>query len=136
MKHAVSAILIALLALSLWPRRDVAPPKPEPVGQLVEGDGLQVLVVYENDDRLQYPAGQLAAFMSTSVRKWVQDHDAEFRAFDDDTPLLEKEQKWSTAMQAAKEPYPWLLIEGQNGGYQGPIPKSPDEMVALMEKCK
>ncbi len=115
------------------------PPKPDPP---IPAPGLRVLIVYETADLGKLPAGQLAALYSADVRaylnaKCVKGPDgktAEWRLWDRDISVVGESKLWQDAMARPRKSLPSVIISNGATGYEGPLPSSIAETLALLKK--
>ena len=123
--------------------------------------GFRVLIVYESGDASKMPPQQQNILYGKTVRDFLQANcvvgpdgkTKEFRIFDQD--ILGDSKVWQDAMKrtrdkaAAWQPktdengkvvgpasaLPWLIISNPGkGGYEGPLPATPDEFLTLAKK--
>jgi len=111
-------------------------PPPVVVDPPLPVTGLHVLIVEEMDDRRVLPASQVSIFTSTKLRDWFDANNVQWRMFDDDTDLSLTEQKWQDAMGRPRTATPWIVCSNGQTGYEGPLPKSVDELITLLEKYR
>ncbi len=110
------------------PKPDPIPPSPPPI----PAAGLHVLVVYETS-------------VANDVLKIVQSKDVfdylnarcapdGVRYYDKDAKLDNAAQKWKDAMARPRTSIPWIIISNNSGGFEGPLPKTKDELLTLLKK--
>jgi hypothetical protein len=119
-------------------------PGPTPGPAPIAGDGLRVLVVFESAKLTTYPPGQLAALYSKSVRDYLGAKCAvgpdgktpERRFYDADVDLSQETKTWQDAMKRPRTALPWVVVSNpaKGGGYEGPLPASAEEFLALLKK--
>lgn len=113
-------------------------PKPDPKPIPPLPDGFRVLVVYETAEKLSQ--GHAAVIGSTEVRKYLNEKclkvggQPEYRFFDKDTPLVKESEVWKAAMILKRDSLPWLIVGDGKNGYQGPLPASVAETMAILKK--
>lgn len=114
---------------------DITPKPP------IVAEGLHVAIIEETNDRIKLPATQLSIFTNTKIREYVNQHAAkvngvpEFRIFDvSDTELSGESQLWKDVMKLPHDSVPWLFIFNGTKGFSGPLPKTVDETLALIQK--
>lgn len=119
-----------------------APPvPPEPPAPIPEA-GLRVLMVYETAEAT--PSSQLLIMQSMKVREWLNQHcvkgpdgkTAEFRVWDQNVNTAGESKIWQDAMKRTRTKLPWVIISnpGKGGGFEGPMPNTVDEFMALVQK--
>lgn len=129
------------------PDPPVPPPGPAPIS------GKRVLIVYESADVTKMPAKQQDVLFSRQPRDYLNSvceagpdgKTKEWRIWDKDVALDGTEEVWKNAMTRQAEglgerkigkrtALPWLVIGGKNGGYEGPLPGTVEEFLALLKK--
>ena len=118
------------------PKPDPTPPAPIPVA------GLRVLIVEETEDRPKLPANQTLILGSTLLRSWLNASCAkgadgrspEYRILDKDTPMATDAKHWQDAMKRPRSQLPWIVISNGTTGFEGPLPATVDETLALLKK--
>lgn len=114
------------------------PPKPDPAP--MPGEGFRVLIVRETKDLSTLPPSQVAIFSSTDVRQYLnqktvlEGNQRAYRIWDQDTDVSREAQHWQDAMKRPRASVPWLLVSNGKDGYEGPLPKTVDEMLTLLKK--
>ena len=128
------------------PPKPVDPPAPKPVDPPVPppipGAGLRVLVVYESADLARLPAAQQAILFGKETRDYLNAACAvgpdgrtrEWRLFDKDVPLTPDTKVWQDAKLRPRAGLPAVVIANGVTGYEGPLPATPAEFVALVKK--
>jgi hypothetical protein len=117
---------------------DPAPQPPPPI----PGNGLRVLVVYESADLARYPPGQLAVLYAKAVRDYLNTHcppgpdgrTREWRIYDQDTDTSGESKTWQDAMRRPRASLPWIVVSNGRTGYEGPLPASVADTLALLRK--
>lgn len=117
------------------------PPGPNPTPAPIPLSGLRVLILEETGDRQKLPPSQAAILTSTEVRSLLntkcakgRDGSPEFRLFDADADLSLQEKHWQDAAKLKRDSLPWLVISDGKQGYQGPLPPTIPDMLALIAK--
>lgn len=130
----------------------VPPVPPGPISKApFESSGFAVLVIEESSDRSDLPAEQASIFTASEFHTYIRDRcetlDGEpereryfYRVWDDD--LTDEQLRFAPAkLQAAYQKIkpqattlPWIAISDGQGGWQGPLPKTLDETMALLKK--
>jgi hypothetical protein len=116
----------------------VPPPDPAPIAQ----PGLRVLVVYETAELSKMPAGQRAVIYDRRVREYLNakcpvgpdGKTREWRIWDKDVDTAGKSKLWQNAMRRPRKSTPWILISTKIEGYEGPLPATVDETLALIKR--
>ena len=116
------------------PTPDVSPPIPAP--------GLRVLILEESAERGRLPAAQSAILFSAKVRDWlrakcVTDKDnptGAWRVWDKDADTSGESKLWQDAVKRPRTSLPWLIISNGTTGYEGPLPQTVTETLALLQK--
>jgi hypothetical protein len=116
------------------------PPKPDDVAP-IPGDGLRVLIVYEQDDQAKYKPDQIKQLYSLTLRKWLNEKcvkdaagNAQFRVLDEE---VEGESSiWLTALKRKRDAMPWIIISNGKTGFEGPLPDKESDTKTLIERFK
>lgn len=114
------------------PTPDPPPPTPDP-SPFTE-PGFRVLFVVEKNDLTQYPPGQFNAMEAKTVKdylnaKCVKGPDgktAEWRMYDQHTPLTNAPKVWQDVMARSRTSLPWVVVGNGKSGYEGPVPFNKD----------
>lgn len=135
-----------LVDVNVGPRPPPVPPGPVPPGPTpgpapIPGDGLRVLVVYESADLTKYPASQVSALYSADLRDYLNSHcakgpdgkTAEYRIWDQNVSTVNESKTWQDAMKRNRAELPWIVISNGRDGYEGPLPKTKDELLKLLK---
>lgn len=98
----------------------------------IDVPGLHVLIVEEKEDRATVPTGQQSVLKSSLISQHViNEKKAEFRQYDDDPTITE--EPWKSAMARPRTSLPWIIVSNPGkGGFEGPLPGSIDETLALI----
>lgn len=123
------------------PPDPIPPPNPAPIPY----PGFRVLITYETADLAKLPAGQIAALYAREVRDYLNARcskgpdgkTAEWRLWDRDTDASAESDAWRYAQARAKGKaavYPWITISDGKTGYEGPLPQTVQETLALLRK--
>lgn len=122
------------------PPPDVDPDVPPPDAK----GPLRVLIVIEEEQSATYPKEQQSIFYS----KKIEDH---FNAKTDIDPVMKRKRwniwdqnavvtaapkEWQDAMKRERKSLPWIIMFGDGAAvyYEGPLPKTVDETIALVDK--
>jgi hypothetical protein len=139
-KTTVNAVLVAVLAILVMRvagNDTPVPPRPDVVvtdGPPFKADRLSVLIVEQTEDIGRLPKSQAAILQAnTTLRVWLQQAGADFRQLDADETGELLDDKWKAAMAVPRQSVPWIVIANQKTGFSGPLPKTVDETIALIE---
>ncbi len=108
------------------------PPVPPSPG------GLRVLIVCETADPI--PASQHSILYGQEVRDYLTakclkvDGAAEWRIWDQNDNVTNETKEWQALFAMPRKELPWIVIASPQGGYEGPLPKTVAETVALLKK--
>ena len=121
---------------------DLPPPIPNPTP--ITEKGFRVLIVEETEDRINLPKGQLEILLSLAdggVRKFLETKcvkdakgNPEFRILDKDNDLSRDSKVWQDAWKIPHTPLPYLIATNGVTGFAGPLPKTPDETIAILQR--
>lgn len=113
-------------------------PKPDPAPIAV--DSLHVLIVYDEQARLNgtMPTSQIGILTSFPLTQALLAANAKYRIYEKNTPMAtETEQAFKDAMQLPRQSLPWIIISnGANKGFSGPLPQTADETITLVNRFK
>lgn len=115
-------------------------PGPTPGPAPIPTKGLRVLITYESADLAKLPSKQrvildsklLSDYLSANCVK--EGKQPEFRIWDKDTDTSNASQVWKEAMKRERKSLPWILISNGTAGYEGPLPSTVDDTLALVKK--
>lgn len=118
------------------------PPVPPPDPAPIPAAGLRVLIVYESAELAKLPAAQSNVLYAKSVRDYLNSKcpagpdgkTKEWRIWDKDVDTAGESKLWQDAMRRPRKGTPWVLISTGVGGYEGPLPATADETLALLKK--
>jgi hypothetical protein len=117
------------------------PPTPTPSPAPIDGKGLHVLMLYETGELSKLPPNQKNAMYSKAVRDYLRakcpvddDGQTTYRMWDKDVDASGDKKKWQDAKARPHTTLPWVIISSEKGGYEGPIPGTPEEFLALLKK--
>lgn len=114
--------------------------EPKPAPAPISDAGFRVLIIYESSELSKYAPSQIEAMRAQSVRKYLDDHCVkvdglpEWRVWDKDTDTSGASVLWQTAMKRPYQSLPWVIISNGKTGFEGPLPKTPDEFLSLLQK--
>jgi hypothetical protein len=118
------------------------PPGPKPTPAPIQRPGLHVLILYDAEDT-QLPKGQRNILEGKQVRDWleantVQDPDIPswktYWIAPHKTDVLKMPKVWQDAFNRPHASIPWVIISNGTTGFEGPLPNSPAEFIALAQK--
>lgn len=118
-------------------------PTPDPVDPApIPVVGFRVLVVYDGPTLTKLPASQQAAIFAADVRAYLNDKCAvgadgktrEWRMWPADTDVSQAEDVWQFAMKRQRASLPWIIVSNGKTGFEGKLPGSKDELLALLKK--
>lgn len=119
-----------------------AQPPPTPVDPVdpapIPTDGLRVLIVREYDETAaNMPASQQRIFTDSKVLGWLKvNAPGKWRIWDADGDASKAPEEFQAALKRPRGGLPWIVISNGTTGFEGPLPKTADETVALLEKYK
>jgi hypothetical protein len=113
------------------------PPKPQPDGEApIKEPGFRVLITYEsqlpiprwlNDSDFRSMLNNACVAGPNGVKEW--------RVVDKDSPAVANAGVWPKALERTKgKPVPWVLISTGKVGFEGPLPESKAEAMALIKR--
>jgi hypothetical protein len=116
-------------------------PGPNPPVPPVPG-GLRVLVTYETADLGTMPRAQAAVLTNGAVRDYLNSKCAtgpdgktkEWRIWDKDVNPAAESKVWQDLTARKKDKLPWITITTDKGGFEGPLPGTVEETLALLKK--
>lgn len=116
-------------------------PSPQPPAP-IPGDGFRVLIVYESAALARYPPGQLAVLYAKAVRDYLNTRcpvgpdgkTREWRIYDQDTDTSGESRTWQDAMRRPRQSLPWVVVSNGRTGYEGPLPASVADTLALFQR--
>lgn len=112
------------------------PPSPAPIPV----PGLRVLIVYETAELGKLPKEQVSIFNSTRLRDLLtarcvrNSATPEWRMYDKDADLKNESQLWRDAMARQRTKLPWILVSTGSAGFEGPLPATVDDTLALIQR--
>lgn len=128
------------------PTPDVVPPTPDTdKAPLPDVAGFHVLMVYESGTLPpDIPKEQHEIPYLPTVRDWLTKNTtpannwAGWRVGDPDAGVSQGSDLWSRMMALPRASTPWLVVNNgaKNKGYSGPMPKTADEFLKLLEGLK
>ncbi len=120
------------------------PPVPPLPPAPIPDKGLRVLIVYETADLSKYDKGQQQIIYAKSVRDYLNSKcpvgadgkTKEWRMWDFDIAADGESKLWQDAFKRkpARDKLPWLIVSDGKSGYEGPLPATVADMLALLRK--
>lgn len=129
------------------PKPDPQPPGPQPM----PSEGFRVLVLRETKDLSNLPPEQVSIFSSSEVRMYLnskcikENGQPAYRMWDKDVDASREAETWKIALNGVLNgdkahniskatSLPHILLTNGKEGYEGPLPKNVDEMMALLKR--
>lgn len=115
------------------------PPTPDGTSPFKEM-GLRVLIVYETSELSKMPAKQQLILTGKTVRDYLKEKcvaEGSMKGFwmlDKDADVSQLAKHWQDAMKRERKSVPWLLVGNGRTGYEGPLPATSEEFLALVKK--
>lgn len=112
------------------------PPAPAPIA----AEGLHVLIVVESSDAAKLPPKQVSMLTARSVRDYLDSHcpkvngTPEWRIWDKDVSTANESPLWREAFARKRGGVPWIVVSNGKAGYDGPLPGSIEELLALLKR--
>lgn len=116
------------------PKPDPSLPAPIPVA------GFRVLIVCESSEQIKLSKGQLSVMYGEAAREWMVSKAAkvngspEVRIYDKDINLAGESKLWKDALARPRTGVPWLLVSNGTTGWEGVMPESLPDIMAIMQK--
>ena len=108
-------------------------PTPAPTPAPIPGPGLSVLVVYDSAQLSTLGKGQVAALYSQAIRNYVRAKGSA-RFLDKDADTTKDAQAWQDAMKRPRQSLPWIVVSNGTAGFEGPLPATEADTLALLKK--
>lgn len=119
------------------PKPPVPPPAPAPI----PAPGLRVLIVYESSEESKYKADQVNTIYGQDFRDYCAANCAknakgqpELRIYDKDVNTAGESDIWQAAMKRPHPTLPWILVSNGTTGFEGPLPETKAEIMAVVQK--
>jgi hypothetical protein len=117
---------------------DVEPENKPPI----DLPGLRVMMVVESSKLPTYNRQQVDVLFSEKTAMYLNrrcvlgtDGVPEWRVMDPDTEFPENcDLVWCKTLKRPMESLPWIIISNGKTGYEGPLPKTTDELIKLVDK--
>jgi len=116
------------------------PPPPPPPPAPIPGDGLRVLFLYESADLSKYDRNQISVMYGGPVREYLDarcakvNNTPEYRIYDKDVDVSNESDTWKKAIGRGFKSLPWIVVSDGKSGFEGELPKNPDDTLALIKK--
>lgn len=116
------------------PKPDPTPPAPIPVA------GFRVLIIEESADRAKLPPSQLSVIFSEELAKYLnaktvsEGKYAGWGVFDKDIDTSKLPKTFQDALARPRTSLPWLIVSNGKSGYEGPLPTTITETMAILKK--
>lgn len=118
------------------------PPVPPPSPAPIPVDGLRVLIVYDVAKLSTMTKEQQGVLFSTKVRNYLNSKTAvgpdnkthEWRMWPSNVDATYETPMWKTAFARPRTQLPWITISNGKTGYEGPLPGTIDEALALIQR--
>jgi hypothetical protein len=118
-------------------------PKPKPVDPApIPVAGLRVLIVEEATQRHTLSQGQRAILLGKQFRDFLElkcvvgpdSRTKEYRIYDADISMSGESKLWQDVMKRPRSSIPWIVISNGTTGFEGPLPNSVEDAIALVNK--
>lgn len=118
------------------------PPDPPPPPAPIPAEGFRVLIVEDAANRAKLPPAQLAVLFDKGLRDYLDAHCAlgrdgktrEWRIWDKGVDASQESKLWQDALKRERKAVPWVVISTGKAGYEGPLPATVEEAMALFKK--
>lgn len=117
------------------------PPDPTPADLPFKEPGLRVMIIEDSLKRTALPPSQQLIIGSARIREYFKEKCAkdakglpEACIYDPEMDLSGVDAKWREAMSRKRGPLPWIQISNGKEGFEGPLPLTVDETLALLKK--
>lgn len=115
------------------------PPTPDPPAPI---SGKRVLIVYESGEASKMPEKQQQILYGRAVRDYLNgkcdvESDGKTRAWriwDADVDASGESKTWQDALKRPRQSVPWVIISNGKTGFEGPLPATVEEFMALVKK--
>lgn len=132
----------AICTVVIGDAKPIDPPPPPDGEAPIPDAGNRALFVYESGDVSKLPRSQLIVLNSAAVRDYLNAHcvvgpdgkTREWRLWDADVSTVGESPLWQRAFARPRKSTPWLILSNGRTGYEGPLPATVDETLALMRK--
>lgn len=117
-------------------------PGPKPDAAPIPVAGFRVLIVYESADATKLPPAQHSIIYGKTMRDFLNatcavgpdNKTREWNIWDQDVDTSAVAKHWQDAMKRPRKSVPWLLVSNGVTGWEGPLPATVDETLALLRK--
>lgn len=118
------------------PKPDVVP-VPDGVAPIPD-PGFRVMIVYESSKSDELPDyvyhADFRAYLSQVCAKGPDGKTPEFRIVDPQLVTAPTSALWAKAMARERKSLPWIVVSNGKNGFEGPLPKTKAETLALLAK--
>ena len=117
------------------PEPPTPPPTPPTPDAPIAAEGMHILVVYESapTEAEQMTPAQANMLNATSTRSYLSSIASDnWRILDKDTSYTDADNVWGKALKRPRASIPWIIISNGKTGYEGPLPKTFDDLKALI----
>lgn len=119
-----------------------APPTPVEPPAPIPGDGLRILIVY--DEMKPLNPGHDAIIFGAENRKYIDDvtvvgpdgKKKEWRIFPSKINFADDTLVWKNAMTRPRSSLPWLIVSNGKTGFEGKLPESEADFKAVVERYR
>lgn len=113
-------------------------PEPEPVveNDPIEAEGFRVLIVEDTKNRIRLDKEQIYALQTSDIQTYVKKNGGFFRQYDDNLTLQNDSEDWKQPYFRPRTSLPWIIVSNDKNWYEGPLPKTKEETLTLVEKYK
>jgi len=150
--NTIAAICLIIGGWLLFGDRLPIPPGPNPVDPVEPIDvtpitepGNRVLIVYESEEKSEYPQEQSLILNSGVIAEYLDEHcikvdgHPEYRIWDKDVQLENSDgplvdQVWIDAMGIPRKSLPWLIVTNGKTGYNEVLPLTEAETLAIFRE--
>jgi hypothetical protein len=105
---------------------------------------LHVLIVYESAELSKLSPVQQAILFNKDMREYLNTtcpvgpdgKTREWRIWDKDVDASAESELWQAALKRDRKSVPWIIVSNpdKGGGYEGPLPATITETMALLKK--
>lgn len=118
------------------------PPNPPGPPAPIVGEGLRVLITFDDKKVTQIPEEQQAILHSKAVRDYLDSKcplgpdgkTKEYRFYPNNIPKNSIDKKWADAMARPTTSDLWMIVSNGKTGWEGPLPKNVNEAMTIFKK--
>jgi hypothetical protein len=105
--------------------------------------GLRVLIVEESKDRTKLPKAQYEQLFSKTLRDYLNANCTDdpqtgtkkaWWILDQNADAGQLAKHWQDALKRPRKGTPWVIVSNGKAGYEGPLPATLEETLALLKK--